>query len=251
MFWCLYLALFATVTSCGRSIAQNSPDYHVLLAQCAQSLPAQLSTLTLYAEGTFTPANPKRPPGAVIIKVKGTDRIRADFNFPNATATNIVSGGRGQSVTNGKKVRNNQSAVDYFLPEYIPALACFRDKIFGLIPSYVESTVIRGTAVHHLRFDAHPASGKADRIEALSSEFHVFVDAATGQIVKTQQFVFAPEGVDNRSILETFYSDYRNVSGILVPFHITHVAAGQSLEEIRFSKVLIGIDIADTDFAQE
>jgi len=88
----------------------------------------------------------------------------------------------------------------------------------------------------------------ADAIDAVMSEFHLFIDTSNNTVFAIRRWIFSDEAVANRSLWETYYSDYRTVGGTLMPFHIENHIAGQKLREITFDSVRPDTSIAISDF---
>jgi hypothetical protein len=81
----------------------------------------------------------------------------------------------------------------------------------------------------------------------LICEYHVFIAVATNRVLPRGRGYFRrcrPEPV----CLETFYRDYGEVNGVVMPFEIENRIAGQRAREVFLSTVRTDTPIADSDF---
>lgn len=119
-----------------------------------------------------------------------------------------------------------------------------------MLAEYIGTEMVEGHSVSHLRFHmaARGKSKHQDAVEELLSESHVFIDSATNRVVSIRTWVFSPETVENRSVWEAVYSDYRDVDGVLMPFHIQDHIAGQPHRETVLTSVQTDANISETDF---
>jgi len=85
-------------------------------------------------------------------------------------------------------------------------------------------------------------------LDQLISEFHVYLDTKTLRVIKTSNWAFAPDAIENRSLWETYYDNYQTVAGVLVPMHISHFMAGSRLDDWNFTSVFSDVPVADGEF---
>jgi hypothetical protein len=102
-----------------------------------------------------------------------------------------------------------------------------------------------GRLVQQVKLTAVASDAKQQTLEDSSSEFRVFIDPESQFVVKIESFLLAPDTPTNRTLVETYYSDYRRVNGVAVPFRISRSLAGQKDSEIVFNQVsVIGATIS-------
>jgi hypothetical protein len=180
-----------------------------------------------------------------VLKSKGTDRLRTEFSLTSGPQIFVVNSGRGFSLVAGKKRIDALHSTEYFRPEHLSAFACSIDLARPNISvSYVALENLGASTAHHLVFRA----ASSDPLEILISEFHVYLDPQTLRVIKTANWVFAPNAIENRSLWETYYDSYQPVNGVLVPMHISHFIAGSKLDDWNFTSVATNVPIADGDF---
>jgi hypothetical protein len=199
----------------------------------------------LYAVGTITPANPDSSRSNFVLKSKGTDRLRTEFSLANGLQVSVVNSGHGFSLIAGKKKSDAFHSTAYFRPELLSAYACSIDLARTSVGvSYVALESLGTSTAHHVMFRA----ASSDPLELLISEFHVYLDSQTLRVIKTSNWVFAPDAIENCSLWETHYDNYQTVAGIQVPMHISHFIAGSKLDDWNFTSVLSDVPVADGEF---
>ena len=225
------VALLLAVTLVGTGYAQGGPPSPpqgahdpravAILARCA----AAMGTHQLqdsYVAGTITPADPREPASTVVSSTKGLELVRHDVSDANGTRTMVVRFGKGHSVQAGTVRPLARSLAAYYIPEHVPALAC---SVVDLRPvmnlRYVGQEAVGPRTAHHLVLEMRSRNPRLADIVQLLSEYHVYIDTETFVVLKTTHFVFSPDNVENRSRWSAYYSDYRTVNGVLMPFHIT------------------------------
>jgi hypothetical protein len=224
----------------------RDPQALSLLSQCSASMGASSLVPDIYAEGTITPTNPNSTSASVVLKSKGTDLVRSEINLPNGQQVYVLNNGRGFSLISGQKKYLPAHSTLYSRPEHLNAFACGLDLARANISvSYVSLETLRTATVHHLRFLAT----SSDPLEQLISEFHVYLDTKTLRVVKTANWVFAPDAIENRSLWETYYDNYQSVGGVLFPMHIQHFLAGTQLDDWNFTTVRTDVPISLSDFS--
>lgn len=98
--------------------------------------------------------------------------------------------------------------------------------------SYEGTVEIGGRQAHHLRLVA--PDGVPDASNQLKDlrTLEVFIDASTFLVAKTQDTIHGDENMGEQYSRELFFSDYRTVSGVLIPFGVseTHHLCGTPTE---------------------
>jgi len=187
----------------------------------------------------------------VIIKTKGGFLLREDLSAGAYQETNIVNSGAGRRITKDGIAHAPGWTTAYFRPDHIPALACALDLTRpNMGVSYLGIEPLGQSYGHHIVFSAAP-SGKSEDLEKaedLISRFHVYLDSQSFVVLKTARFVFSPDAIENRSLWETTYGDYRNAGGVLMPFHLENYLSGQKLWDIVFTSIQKDPGISEADF---
>jgi len=199
------------------------------------------------AQGTITFVNGTS--ATLRIEHKGFRDLRQDIVFPDHQVSYVTKGGQGYSLREGKKTSLPLWVTQFHYPEHIPAISQMADFLSpNMNLTYVGVEKVNGLAAYHIVFTLIPTDVTPSNVVAQISEFHAFVDVQTYLVTKTQSNIFSPEAIENRSPAEMYYSDYRSINGLLVPFQISRYISGEKYCDITFSTVTINVGLTDTDF---
>jgi hypothetical protein len=188
--------------------------------------------------------------GTLRIETKGLNRQRFELTIGTTEITTIYNSGTGYSAQGSSPRRRLPVWVSqYRRPEHIPALsriADYQQPTSAL--RYAGLETLSGISVHHIKLTSAPTDSTPAEIENLISEFHAFIDSHSYLVVKTITFDFSPEVMENRSKVETYFSDYRNVNGLLVPYRVTRYVEGQLYSDFVLTNVALNVGVSDADF---
>ena len=237
------LALQTTpVTKDAQAVAILTKALAVTTTQNAVSLPQDS-----VAQGAITFVNGTS--ATLRIEHKGFRNLRQDVVFPDHQVSYVTKGGQGYSLREGKKSSLPLWVTQFHYPEHIPAISQMADFLLpNMNLTYVGVEKVYGLAAYHIMFTLVPTDGTPSEVVAQISEFHVFVDVQTFLVTKTQSYIFSPEAIENRSLAEMYYSDYRSINGLLVPFQVSRYISGEKYCDITFSSVTTDVGLTDTDF---
>ena len=185
--------------------------------------------------------------GPITIETMGTS-LRQQMTVPGSVTVHVVNNGTEFVATNGGRALRSSWQSQYQRPEHIFAASRMADYTNpNTQVVYVGVEQVQGAAAHHVRistWSTDPNSPGEDPV----SEFHAFLDAQTLLPVKTQHFDFSPRAMQNRSLVETYYADYRFVSGVRVLFRMTAFLQGQQLYQVVLSQAQINVGVSANDF---
>jgi hypothetical protein len=252
-----FLAAIALIllasTLCAQEAVPLAPAVRepTALAAIAQALalmaPSAGATQDAIAQGTYTDADGTT--GAITMKCKGKDLMREDLSLNGDERKLIIHRGGGYSVLGGTTRKLPPWATAYAQPEIVPAFSRMAEYA---LPNtqllYVRLESVAGRPAHHIRLSAVPTDDTPLQIVELMSEFHLFIDAQTGLLLKTISYDFSFDTVENRVAVETYFDDYRSVGGALIPYHLTRYIAGSKFCEITLASVQLNAGLADSDF---
>lgn len=182
------------------------------------------------------------------IKTLGTDFLRnevgSDFVF-------IRNGNSGKSRYSGKDHNLAPHILAYKRPENLPALLIMSDLESPQVNCVmIGQESVNGVVASHIRLSVlpqNPQSAADVTAEELESETHVWIDAQ-GLVVKARVFNFSPQVAENRSPVDLYYSDYRQVDGFLVPFHVLREVDRQKDADITFTSIVLNASLSPADF---
>jgi hypothetical protein len=209
----------------------------------AMGVPVSPSFGTI-SKGTVTDSNGNV--SSVTIETLGEDKTRHDLG---SDLTSVVNGGDGFLAIKGKRTQLPSWATRFRRAEHLPSLSLMADYSDpNLQVQYVGLENVNGNSAYHLRLSMLLTDGTPAQLADLMSEFHVFIDSTSMLVVKTRTFDFSPSSPQNRTPVETFLSDYRQLNGALVPFHLVRYLVNQKDSETTFSSISLNASVPESDF---
>lgn len=226
--------------------AEKSPDALTILNLCSAQMGTPLPDVTVVAHGTVKrPWIPDEVPRSVVIKSAGAALIRSERGG-DTPSVSVSAGNRGHIQMEGKRQAHRYHTAASYKPGHIPALLCAAASSRPeLTASYIGLETFGNASVHHVSVSALATD---DDVARLTSEFHLFIDAASFVVVAMTHRVFAPDALENHSEMKVVYSDYRRIDGLLMPFRMARYDNGQLLEEVVFASVAINVSISPAEF---
>lgn len=243
----LTLLVLISVPIAAQQPPQRDPQALAVLSQARAAFgPSAASLQDSVANGTITYSDGTS--GSITIKSKGT-ALRQELSLPNKQLVYIIKGGQGYTLIGGVRHDMPLHITKYRRPNHIPAISRIVDFLQqNTQVTYVGIENVAGNPAHHIVLTSLPTDSTPTKVEALMSEFHIFVDVQSFRVVKTRSYMFSLDAVENRSSCDTYYSDYRIVQGVVVPFRITERVSGQSYSDISLSNVTLNSGLSDSDF---
>jgi hypothetical protein len=238
----------SSTTSTPQTTTQRDPVAVSILTKTQATLTASWITVQdALLQGTYTDAAGNT--GTITIKCKGSALLRNELLLNGVSYTAISNNGRGQATQDGKTKKLPVWTTQYLRPEGVPAF--WRPADFALPTtnvSYIGLEQVNGSSAHHIKLTSLPTDGTPPDIEAIISEFHVFIDSQTGLVLKTWSYDFSPVIIENRTLVETYFGDYRQINGVAIPFHTVRFVAGQKFSEIVLSSAQVNAGLSDAEF---
>lgn len=229
----------------------RDPQAVALLQRCSEAMGTLSSSVAIEAKGQITSSSHPGESGQITIEQQGLSLMRRTTSYGDGQQVEIVNEGENRIMWNVSVLPTAPWQERYFRPDHISALACTIDLGRPQMSiSYVGLEPLNQTQVHHIRFFASgSSSGSAiGSLESTISQFDVYLDSQSFNVVRTTRLLFAPDAVENHSDWDTFYTDYRPVNGVLMPFHIQHFLVGQQAEDIVFTSVQTASAFPSQDF---
>src|SRR5258706_1489110 len=194
--------------------------------------------------------------GTVTVRGLGLGQLRVDATLPSGVHSSVVS--EGQTTTKAEDGTLSKypppypmprsAAFPYQPPMFPGCLALPHTQLTVVLNaprfsiSYKGIVQVDGHAVHDIQAQAVlPGQAQPGSVD----EYHTadyFIDTSTVQLVMIQDVV--PKHV----VHQIRYSDYRAVSGVLVPFSIGEEMGGQKTWEILLDQASFNTGLQDTAF---
>ncbi len=225
----------------------------VALVQQAVAAIGGIAPADSVATGTvYLVAGSKADTGTIRILTRGMDQTAEEIVTPEGTRQVVYSREQAREAEgNSAKPLQLELAVTsqsacFPLPLLAAALN-HADTGF----QYLGQETLDGLAVHHIRFWNTFSSHPKLRHLAEFSMKDLWIDAATGLPRKLSFDRRAAGGAEPRIPVELFFSDYRNVSGVLYPFRIEKHFNGTPWANITINNVQLNAGLTDAAFPVE
>lgn len=196
------------------------------------------------------PGKPAAPGSSTVIKTKGPDRIRIENHSAGAIQTVIHNQGRNLRSVGGSWKQAPSANSMHKRPEHLPALMlAYELERHGLSADYIGLETIGTQSAHHIRLARVSAMGNdLDAQMTKNSRLDVFIDSQSFLVLKIS-YVHLSE-IDWRVgwPMEIYYSDYREVGGMLVPFNQRAVFNGNPMFILTVVSVAFNQGNPDSDF---
>jgi hypothetical protein len=249
---CFLLSLLVFVSA---AVAQDpprrDPQALVVLQHAAASMGvARLASVQDSVVEATASLPGRQPEGTITIKTKGNDRMRWDGTKGGETNSEVVSRGRPSRSTREGWRSGPSANSQHRRPDHLPALLLTHELPRAEVSlTYVGLEEVEGRQTYHVRVARVSNLGNpVDEQITKNSELDLFIDAQTFLVLKVY-YIHLSETDWRRGVpMEIYYGDYRNVDGVLVPFHQRKVFNGTTISEIRITSVRFNVGLADTDF---
>lgn len=187
----------------------------------------------------------------IVIKSRGTKSIRYELQEQDGTKIRVVNQGRAVIQTPDGRVTeligNNTLAERV---NHIPALSLLSDLGDGSVD--VEDGgdgTVNGQPADVVALAFHPAAHAAVAEKQRDMTRRLFyIDRATKTVSKIQYPRFAENRPGSSQKVEVLLSDYRSISGVLVPFKQITYFDGKLMSELSISSVMFNVGLPESDF---
>ena len=238
----------ATQQTTATSVQRDPQAIQLLAHALSLSLSAQVPQISdAVIQGTLSnPGASGQGVGTFVAKARGFD-LSVEISAGDDTSSYKVLHGFGTSLINGIKTPLPWHATAGLTLDLIPTLARWTEFTnVGHSVRYLGQTEINGKACQSVEVEAPYDSDARKRNEL--GKVDVFIDPGSSLIYsiqyKTSPFNFSSQQV----LIETRYSDYQNVNGILVPMTVEKLADGQSTRIFHITSVQFNVALADSEF---
>ena len=194
------------------------------------------------ATGSLTLASNPSSALPIVLESQGTHKARTAVQRANGTSLRIMNGGAAglQRSDGSARTLLSKNSIGERIT-YIPALSLLSE----FQNANVEVTL--GSAPNTFTLSCVPDSAKADFYRTATKTTYA-VDSASGLIISMEITNFAEEDPASGVPEKTVFSDYRLVSGVMVPFHQTSYMNGKLQFDLTLTSVGFNVGVPDSDF---
>lgn len=228
----------------------KSPQASALLQQSLSAM-GDLNMLRkvrdFVANGTITYNwGGKQVSGKAVIRGRGIDQFRLDASLPKGTRSWFVSHGAGEL----KEVDGTVSSIPYQNAISMSALIFPAMKIAtaledpGATVSDEGTVQVGGQQFFEVCVEPNLASSRLNQ----SASARYFIDPHSFEIVGVHDYTHPKENVFQNIPHAMYYSDFRVVDGIAVPFSVTETMYVNRVWSLQLDHIQFNAGLTDADF---
>ena len=196
------------------------------------------------ATGNITYHSDQGVQGSVTVQGLGLNQYRLDASLPKGVRSWAVTDGRMSQKAEDGSVKPMHSQLPMNLSglvvPYLELSIALKSPAFGLSNKGVIE--VNGRSAYDIQVQ-RVATGitRPTRVDGFFTRDY-FVDASTFQVVMTQDLL------PDHAFRQLQYSDFRPISGVLVPFSISEVAGSQQTWSMQLSQITFNTGLQDSAF---
>jgi hypothetical protein len=191
--------------------------------------------------------------GTVTVKSRSTGQFRLDAALPNGTRSWAVSNGTGTLLN----ADGSKNPIPYHNAITLGGLAFPVPKLAAALTdtswsvSYVGLVTVEKQNFYEVRVhqDLVPAIKDPDGSVNRLQDANLFFDPTTYQLVSIQNQTHPVSTCTVDIPHAVYFSDYRSINGVSVPFSITEYIGGMKVWSIQLSSVQLNTSLTDVDFS--
>jgi hypothetical protein len=187
--------------------------------------------------------------GAVTLLARGTAQFRLDAAIPTGKRSWAISNGAGTllDTDGGRTAIPWHNVVNVGIPSWrLPnILAALSDSTVTV--SYVGLVQSDQGQAHQIRVEQTDSANPDAKLAAIKAVDY-FVDAKTYLLLQTVDSTYSTTDLTQAYEHAVAFADYKNVSGVMVPFSITEKISGQNIWSIQLSSITFNTGLTDADF---
>ncbi|HEV8525689.1 MAG TPA: hypothetical protein VGQ71_14435 [Terriglobales bacterium] len=209
-------------------------------------------------EGTLVLNGPQPVSIPVTLRTKGTRQVRVELQGAPGSTVRVLNSGRAvvQSPDGSRRklILNNTLAERV---THIPAFSILAEsddpsvnvEYGGAFAISVTAGVVPSVNAEKLSFSAVSSDAADFGSFREITRNSVYVDKVTGMALKIEHTNYSENNPSFKTKVETYFSDYRDVQGILVPFRQTTYYDGKLESDLWLKSVTFNVGLSDTEFA--
>ena len=253
LFVCSFLAVSLVLPAASQ---QPTPQALQLLQQALKALgiTSPVTDITLSGTAHYV-AGSDDETGTATLKALGTGASRVDLNLssgPRSEIINISSTKPTGSWSGPDGVAHKVADHNALLADptwFFPVFPISRGLAAGITTTYVGLETHNGQSVQHLSV-IQQAAGPAQSVPLIQhlSQIELYLDSATFLPVALDFNVHPDDNAALDIPIDVRFSDYRNVSGVQVPFHVQKFLNNSPVLDLQFQTVTLNSGLSASDF---
>lgn len=217
----------------GQTTAPPMPQIQAIQAQAQASMFGKMQPTSVVLDGTFTSTEGALNQNGSVHLTVGSDgsySIELSRTAGAINETRMVSDGMPSCTwTDQNNVVHQSAFLNCLVPAwFFPSLALLSGTSSATLPAWTPSSYSSDSLGNHLKFQfLLPSSDESQEDPQLQKPFDLVLSPATS----LPQYAFFTIHPDNPGIhadiaIEIAYTNYRTVSGVMIPFHIQRYVNG-------------------------
>jgi hypothetical protein len=206
------------------------------------------------ATGVMTyPSADSTVQGGAEIRAKSPDQVRIDVDLPDRKNSIIISHGKGSiSDSFGTREISNQNARHMGLLIFVyPAIVQALDNLQTGISLSESTENVNGVEAYRIHIvQPTPPTLRGDSKLRQLRTLDVLIDRSTSMVMQLEHPLVADNRHHTIRMRQVNFSDFRNISGLLVPFAIEEKEANQHVSTLRLSTFKLNSGVSQTEFDQ-
>jgi len=250
---CLVIAASIDTLAASKYAITQDPQA-VAVAQAAFTAMGGAQAIAGYqdslASGTVTISAGGNPVSYPITKSKGLRETRVELQMPKGTNVRIVNQGQGAILRPDGSVKTLYSNNTFYEHvNHVPLLSVLAEYANGNVNLlYKGVQQVQGQPEDVIEVDFVPNLANGQTFASMSRALF-FVNQVTRLVDKTQSTPFYEGDTKNTFTEEVYFTDYRSVNGLMLPFHQTVFTDGKLDSDITFTSVTLNVGLLDSEFA--
>lgn len=200
--------------------------------------------------GTYRRAGMDSTGYSITFKSKGMNLFRSELRHPEGTSILVRKNGESVMRFSDGSTKELQLYNDLSRrADHIPTLSLLGDRMAPEVAiSGPRQAIVNGKATDTIEFHIETDKyGMPDFVREVSRRvFHV--DRLTGLVTKVEFDNRAENSSHSVKRVEIYYSDYKQVEGIWIPFRQTGYADGELLSDLVLDSVQFNVGLSDAEF---
>jgi len=246
----LVLAAFlVSIPIAAQQSVSRDPQALIVLQHALAAMGGALPSDAVATGNVILVAGSKTDNGTVRILTRGLDQSAEQIQMTDGSRSIVYSQGRANRIDSaGTTPFTLELAASSQTPcfPFVVIARALNNPDYAF--QYLGLEALGSAQAHHLRlWNTFSSSSKLQRLAEFTAK-DLWIDAVSGLPLKLALDHRNGGGAESRIPLAVFYSDYRNLGGVLYPFRVDKSLNGTPWAKITITQVAFNTALTDNDF---